>query len=73
MSLHARRHTYLYDPDQVIQHGWRSLSRGWIYAIYFLAIGVVSLFSATISSYLPLGLIVLPFLLTPEEFSNESN
>jgi uncharacterized membrane protein len=72
MSFHARRNPHLYDPDQVIPHGWRSISRGWIYAIYFLTIGVVSLFSAVISAYLPLGLIVLPFLLKREEFSNDS-
>lgn len=73
MSLHARRNTHLYDPEQVIPHGWQNISRGWIYAIYFLIIGVVSLISTSISSYLPLGLIVLPFLLKREEFSNENN
>jgi hypothetical protein len=62
MSLRARSNTNLYDPEQAIW-GWKEISRGWIYATYFLIIGVVSLFSSGIASYLPLGLLVLPFLL----------
>lgn len=71
MSLRARRNTHLYDPDQVIPQGWKNISRGWVFATYFLLIGVVSLFSAGVASYLPLGLIVLPFLLKREEYSDD--
>lgn len=70
ISLHARKHPHLYDPEQEIVHNWKTMSRGWIYAIYFLLIGVVSLFSIGISSYLPIGLIILPFLLKRDEFSS---
>jgi uncharacterized membrane protein len=73
MSLRARSNTLLYDPEQGIENGWKNISRAWTYAAYFLIIGLVSLFSAGIASYLPLGLIVLPFLLKREEFSNESD
>lgn len=71
MSLHARANPHLYDPEQNITHTWRTNSRGWIYAIYFLAIGVVSLFSTAVSSYLPIGLIFLPFILKRSEFSSD--
>jgi uncharacterized membrane protein len=69
MSLRARSNTHLYDPEQAKFWSWREISRGWIYASYFLIIGVVSLFSAGVASYLPLGLIVLPFLLKREDSS----
>ena len=73
MSLRARGNTQLYDPEQGISWGWKEISRGWIYAGYFLIIGVVSLFSTNISSYLPLGLLVLPLLLKREKFSDGSD
>lgn len=73
MSLRARGNTHLYDPEQAVSWGWREISRGWIYATYFLIIGVVSLFSAGVASYLPLGLIVLPFLLKREDPSIDSD
>ena len=72
MSLRARSNTNLYDPEQAIW-GWKEISRGWIYATYFLIIGVVSLFSAGIASYLPLGLLVLPFLLRRDSSRIGSN
>lgn len=72
MSLHARSNTNLYDPEQAIW-GWKEISRGWIYATYFLIIGVVSLFSSGIASYLPLGLLVLPFLLRRDNSRIGSN
>lgn len=71
IALHARKNSHLYDPEQIVNHTWQSNSRGWIYSVYFLAIGVVSLFSTNVSSYMPLGLILLPFLLKHEEFSND--
>ena len=70
MSLRARINRNLYDPEQAIW-GWKEISRGWIYATYFLIIGIVSLFSSGIASYLPLGLIVLPLLLKREKFSDD--
>jgi uncharacterized membrane protein len=70
MSLRARSNRNLYDPEQAIW-GWKEISRGWIYATYFLIIGIVSLFSSGIASYLPLGLIVLPLLLKREKFSDD--
>ena len=73
MSLHARKNTHLYDPNQNVIHSWRTMARGWIYSGYFLAIGVVSLFSSGIASYMPLGLILLPFVLKHEEFSNDDS
>lgn len=73
ISLHARRNTHLYDPEQVVTHGWQTNSRGWIYSVYFLSIGVVSLFSTNFSSYMPLGLILLPFVLKREEFNNDED
>jgi uncharacterized membrane protein len=71
IALHARKNTHLYDPEQNITHNWQTNARGWIYAGYFLAIGIVSLFSSGISSYMPLGLILLPFLFKRGEFSND--
>ena len=73
MSLRARSNTHLYDPEQARLWSWREISRGWIYAVYFLIIGVVSLFSAGIAAYLPLGLIVLPFLLKREDSSSDTD
>jgi uncharacterized membrane protein len=70
ISIHARSNPHLYDPEQNITHTWRTKSRGWVYPIYFLAIGVVSLFSTTFSSYLPIGLIFLPLILKRTEFTS---
>lgn len=72
MSLHVRRNKHLYDPDQPIPQGWANISRGWIYAAFFMTIGIVSLFSADVASYLPLGLLVLPFLLKRRDSSVNS-
>lgn len=72
IALHARKNAHLYDPEQNVTHNWQNNARGWIYAGYFLAIGVVSLFSSGISSYMPLGLILLPFLLKRGEFSSDN-
>lgn len=69
MSLRARSNPQLYDPEQAKFRSWREISRGWIYASYFLIIGLVSLFSSGIASYLPLGLLVLPFLLKRDDYS----
>jgi uncharacterized membrane protein len=73
ISLHARRHAHLYDPEQKIVHTWQSNSRGWIYSIYFLSIGVVSLVSTNVSSYMPWGLILLPFVFKQGEFNNDED
>ena len=73
ISLHARRHAHLYDPEQKIVHTWQSNLRGWIYSIYFLSIGVVSLVSTNVSSYMPWGLILLPFVFKQGEFNNDED
>lgn len=73
LSLHARRNSHLYDPAQNITHTWKSNAHEWVYAVYFLAIGIVSLISPGIASYMPLGLIVLPFLLKREEFITDND
>lgn len=73
ISLHARRNTHLYDPEQIITHSWRSNTRGWIYSAYFLSIGLVSLYSTNVSSYMPWGLVLLPFVFKQGEFSNDDS
>ena len=60
---HARKNPELYESEQPTYDTWRTKYRGWIYVTYFLAIGVVSLFAPTISSYMPIGFFFLPLLL----------
>jgi len=60
---HARKNPDLYESEQSAYDTWRTKYRGWIYVTYFLSIGVVSLFSPTISSYMPIGFFFLPLLL----------
>ena len=45
--------------------------RGWIIAGYFLFIGVMSLFSSAIASYLPIGIFVLSVFLKPKQSAAE--
>ena len=59
---HARKNPELYVSEQVAKGTWRTKYRGWVYVTYFLLIGVVSLFSPTISSYMPIGFFFLPLL-----------
>lgn len=73
MGRHARKRPELYEPDSTIVNTWRTTFRGWAYAVYFLLIGVVSLFSTQVSSYLPLGLILLPFLFLREGSSRDTH
>ncbi len=75
LARHARKNPKLYnpefyDPEQQVTRTWLTTSRGWVYALYFLAIGVISLFSTPVSSYLPIGLIFLPFLYKRDEYTN---
>ncbi len=73
MSVHARKNPHLYDQEQHGGHTWQSTTRGWMYTVYFLVIGVVSLFSTAVSSYLPIGLIFLQFILKRNEFSSDED
>ncbi len=73
LARHARKNPVLYDPEQHITHTWQSTSRGWVYALYFLAIGVISLFSTSVSSYLPIGLIFLSFFFKKDEFTSDGD
>ncbi len=70
LARHARKNPKLYDPEQQVTRTSQAISPGWVYALYFQAIGVISLFSTSVSSYLPIGLIFLPFLFKRDEFTN---
>lgn len=62
MGLRCRmRPELLVDPESARQTDGQV--RGWAYTAFFLLIGVVSLFSSSVSNYLPLGLIVLVVIL----------
>ncbi len=71
IARHARKNPNLYDPEQQVTRTSQTISPGWVYALYFLAIGVISLFSTSVSSYLPIGLIFLPFLFKRDGFTND--
>lgn len=73
LARHARRKPQLYDQEQHISHTWQSTTRGWVYTVYFLAIGMVSLFSTSVSSFLPIGLVILFFIFKKEEFCNDED
>jgi uncharacterized membrane protein len=61
IGAHARRRQALLEPhDPLESHGQM---RAWAFAIFFLAIGVVSLFSPVLASVLPFGLIPLAIIL----------
>jgi uncharacterized membrane protein len=57
MGAHARRRPALLDPMDPLER--RGQWAGWVYAGFFLLIGLVSLISPAISSWMPFGLIVL--------------
>ena len=62
MGLRCRlRPALLVDPSLSRETGGQF--RGWIFAAFFLLIGLVSLVSTSLSNYLPLGLILLAVLL----------
>ena len=63
IARHARRIPGLHVCEQAAKGAGRTKYRGWIYVTYFLSIGVVSLFSPTISSYMPIGFFFLPLLM----------
>ncbi len=71
IGRHARKNPTLYDPEQQVTRTSQTISPGWVYTLYFLAIGVISLFSTAVSSYLPIGLIFLPFLFKRDEFTTD--
>ncbi len=71
IARHARKNPNLYDLEQQVTRTSQTISPGWVYALYFLAIGVISLFSTSVSSYLPIGLIFLPFLFKRDGFTND--
>ena len=57
IGAHARRRPALLDPDNPPdRHGQLN---AWVYSAFFLVIGLVSLVSYPISTWLPLGLIIL--------------
>ena len=57
IGLHARRRPSLLDPANPVELGGQG--RGWAFTLFFLVIGVVSVFSPFWATWLPLGLIVL--------------
>jgi len=57
MGAHARRRPALLDPSDPLER--RGQWAGWIYAGFFLLIGVVSMVWPTGSTWMPFGLIVL--------------
>ena len=57
IGLHSRRRPALLDPDSPLEtHGQ---GRAWAFSLFFLVIGVVSVFSPVWATWLPFGLIVL--------------
>ena len=57
IGLHSRRRPALLEPDDPLEHGGQG--KAWAFALFFLVIGVVSVFSPFWATWLPLGLIVL--------------
>jgi uncharacterized membrane protein len=57
IGRHARRRPALLDESNPTDE--RGQLKAWVYSGFFLLIGVVSLFSYPISTWLPVGLIVL--------------
>ena len=61
IGAHARRRPALLDPDDPLEsHGQ---TRAWAFAIFFFVIGVVSVFSPVLASWLPFGLLPLAIIL----------
>lgn len=61
IGFHANRRPALLDPTYPKDRN--GLMRGWIFAGFFLLIGVVSIFLPHVATWLPLGLIVISLLL----------
>lgn len=59
IAAHARRNPELTDNIASPFENWRVRYRGIAFAAYFLAIGLVSLVSPAIATYLPIGIIVV--------------
>jgi len=68
MGSHLSRNPHLLLPgsEAAILTG-AARFRGWIIAGYFLFIGVISLFSPVIASYLPIGIFILSVFLKPKQ------
>ncbi|MFZ4517426.1 MAG: TMEM175 family protein [Microthrixaceae bacterium] len=65
MGHHARRRPVLLEPEDAVvgvTSDGLGQYRGYLFGAYFLAIGVVSLFSPVVASWMPVGLIVLALL-----------
>lgn len=67
MGLRCRRRPALLERPETA-HQIAGQIRAWSFSAYFLLIGVVSLFSSSISSYLPIGLILLAVGLRQAKF-----
>jgi uncharacterized membrane protein len=66
MAWHIRRHRELLDPHEVApDSGARVRLRGVAFAGLFLLIGIVSLWSADVASWLPIAIIPLSIWLRP--------
>ena len=68
MGRHLSRNPRLLLPESEAAYlSGAARYRGWIIAGYFLFIGVMSLFSPIIASYLPIGIFVLSVFLKPKQ------
>lgn len=67
MGLRCRHHPDLLERPETA-HQISGQIRAWAFAAFFLLIGVVSMFSPSVSSYLPIGLVLLAIGLRRAKF-----
>jgi uncharacterized membrane protein len=61
IGLHSRRRPALLEPGNPVEA--QGQARAWVFALFFLVIGIVSMFSPLWAAWLPLGLIVVSIVL----------
>lgn len=69
VTLHARRHPELIDPDRprIFQDSTLVRTRGFVYGVYMIAIGVLTLFIPMVAVWLPFGFFVIGYFLRRQE------
>jgi uncharacterized membrane protein len=69
ISAHARRHPELIDPDtpRIFMDSRLVRTRGFVYGVYMIGIGVFTVFLPAIAVWLPFGFFVVGYLLRKQE------
>lgn len=69
ITAHARRHPELIDPDRprIFQDSTLVRTRGFVYGVYMIAIGLLTLFFPMVAVWLPFGFFAVGYLLRRQE------